>query len=143
VNSPALRAALPADIDDVLHFWERAAEDAHRPIDTAESVGRLIARDPEALLLAVDAGVIVGSIIAGWDGWRAHLYRLAVDPRPRRAGIGRALIEAAETRLAALGASRFDAMVLDDNRLAQHAWEAAGYRRQPEWSRWVKPALEK
>jgi hypothetical protein len=31
--------------------------------------------------------------------------------------------------------------VLDDNELAHHAWAAAGYSRQPHWSRWVKRLL--
>lgn len=43
-----------------------------------------------------------------------------------------------DTRFAALGAHRVDAMVLADNDLAQQLWAAAGYECQPEWSRWVK-----
>lgn len=50
-----------------------------------------------------------------------------------------ALLAAAQERLAALGAERFDAMVLDKNELGQKAWAAAGYQPQPEWSRWVRP----
>jgi hypothetical protein len=30
-------------------------------------------------------------------------------------------------------------MVLDDNDGAHAIWAASGYRRQDEWSRWVKP----
>ncbi|WP_419723306.1 GNAT family N-acetyltransferase [Streptosporangium roseum] len=76
-------------------------------------------------------------MIAGWDGWRAHLYRLAVAPA-RRQGVGTVLIWAAEERFAKFGAFRADAMVLHDNVLAHHAWSAAGYAPQPQWSRWVK-----
>jgi ribosomal protein S18 acetylase RimI-like enzyme len=67
------------------------------------------------------------------------LYRLAVHPTRRRAGIGRALIAAAEDRFRTLGGGRVDAMVLDDNAQAHRIWQACGYRRQQEWSRWVKP----
>jgi len=123
----------------VLAFWARAAEDSDRPEDSAEAVRRLILRDPDALLLAVEGGAVVGSVVAGWDGWRCHLYRLAVDPAHRRQGIGRLLIEAAERRFQDLGGTRADAMVLDDNELAHAAWRANGYARQPRWSRWVKP----
>jgi hypothetical protein len=31
-------------------------------------------------------------------------------------------------------------MVLDGNHLALPLWEAAGYRRQDDWDRWIKPA---
>jgi ribosomal protein S18 acetylase RimI-like enzyme len=132
-----LRAATRADVDRVLAFWRVGAEGTSISDDPA-GVTTLIARDPEALLLAEGDGQIVGTVIAGWDGWRAHLYRLAVHPDHRRRGIGTALLEAAERRLIALGARRLDAMVLDRNELAHHAWRAAGYQRDPEWTRWTK-----
>ncbi|GAA2401576.1 N-acetyltransferase [Catellatospora methionotrophica] len=133
-----LRTADSADIAALLAFWSYAAENTSRE-DSAQAVAALLARDPDALLLAVDGDEIVGSLIAGWDGWRCHLYRYAVHPERRRQGIGRALLDAAEQRFAALGGRRADAMVLDDNDLAATAWTAAGYARQPQWSRWVKP----
>jgi len=82
---------------------------------------------------------IVGTVIAGFDGWRAHLYRLAVAPDRRRRGIGSALLERAEQRLRKLGAGRADAMVLDSNLLGRKAWAARSYQAQEEWSRWVRP----
>ncbi|MGB8650078.1 MAG: GNAT family N-acetyltransferase [Mycobacteriales bacterium] len=95
-------------------------------------------RDPEALLLAVVGTEIVGSVIAGWDGWRTHLYRVAVREDWRRRGISRALMARAEERFAAAGSRRADAMVLEDNRQGQAAWGALGYAPEHEWRRWVK-----
>ena len=135
----AYRNAAEADIDAVLRFWATAAEDSHRPPDSTDAVRRLIERDPEALILAVDGDTVVGSIIVGWDGWRCHLYRLAVAPTHRRQGIGRELVTRAEARFTTYGGTRADAMVLDDNIAAHKIWSAAGYASQPEWSRWVKP----
>jgi ribosomal protein S18 acetylase RimI-like enzyme len=134
-----LRTAGAHEIDTVLKFWATAAENGHRPADRPDAIAALHRRDPEALIVAVDGDTIVGTIIAGWDGWRCHLYRLAVDPGRRREGIGRLLIAAAEERFRALGGARVDAMVLDDNAGAHAIWQAGGYRRQAEWSRWVKP----
>jgi ribosomal protein S18 acetylase RimI-like enzyme len=139
--APELRPASAADLAAVLAFWQLAAEDAHRPGDSADALEALLARDPEALILAVDPATseLVGTVIAGWDGWRCHLYRLAVRPERRRAGIGRLLVDAAEARFRAFGGTRADAMVLDENDLAHRAWRAGGYAPQSEWSRWVKP----
>ncbi|RST16994.1 GNAT family N-acetyltransferase [Streptomyces sp. WAC05374] len=134
-----IRAASPADLDAVLAFWKVAAEGTSISDDRA-GVERLVARDPEALILAeTAAGALAGTVIAGFDGWRCHLYRLAVHPDHRRRGVGAALLAAAEERFADLGGRRADAMVLDRNALAHHAWRAARYAPQPEWSRWVKP----
>ena len=156
------RPATAADAVAVMTFWATAAEDSHRPPDSTDAVLRLITRDPEALILAIDNepfasdaaagpgsepsggaevvdGSIVGSIIVGWDGWRCHLYRLAVAPTHRRRGIARTLITLAEDRFTSYGGTRADAMVLDDNPTAHPTWTAAGYTPQPNWSRWVKP----
>ncbi|MEV6104558.1 GNAT family N-acetyltransferase [Streptomyces sp. NPDC051940] len=133
-----IRHATLADIDDVLGFWREAAEGTSIS-DDREGVARLIERDPEALLLAERGGALAGSVIAGFDGWRCHAYRLAVHPAHRRQGVGTALLEAAEKRFAALGGRRADAMVLEANERAQHAWGASGYHREDHWRRWVKP----
>ncbi|MFE7776924.1 GNAT family N-acetyltransferase [Streptomyces sp. NPDC057445] len=133
-----LRAATPADLGTVLSFWKVAAEGTSISDDRA-GVERLVARDPEALILAERDGELVGTVIAGFDGWRCHLYRLAVHPEQRRRGVGGALLAVAEERFVRLGGRRGDAMVLERNEQAHHAWRSAGYARQPEWSRWVKP----
>ncbi|MCX5126226.1 GNAT family N-acetyltransferase [Streptomyces sp. NBC_00347] len=136
-----IRAAVPADAEIVLAFWKEAAEGTSIT-DDADGVTRLVTRDPEALILAELDGVLVGSVIAGWDGWRASLYRLAVLPSHRRQGIATALLEAAERRFVAVGGRRGDAMVLEANERAQRAWAAAGYHREDRWRRWVKPLVE-
>ncbi|MER6972437.1 GNAT family N-acetyltransferase [Nocardioides sp. NPDC000445] len=135
-----LRPAVVADVPSLLELWEVAAENDSRPTDSAVKVETLIARDPEACTVAVtEEGRIVGSLISGWDGWRAHLYRLAVHPDVRRQGLARRLLAHAETRLVALGAGRIDAMVLEGNDLGQSLWKSSGYESQPEWRRWVRP----
>ncbi|MEU3297713.1 GNAT family N-acetyltransferase [Streptomyces longwoodensis] len=133
-----IRAAEPGDLDAVLAFWRTAAEGTSIS-DDRDGVERLLARDPEALVLAESAGELVGTVIAGFDGWRCHLYRLAVHPGHRRRGIGSALLAAAEERFVRLGGRRGDAMVLTRNETAHHAWRAAGYTPQEQWRRWVKP----
>ncbi|MFF3156674.1 GNAT family N-acetyltransferase [Streptomyces sp. NPDC057910] len=133
-----IRATGPEDLDAVLAFWKTAAEGTSISDDRA-GVGRLVARDPDALILAELDGELAGTVVAGFDGWRCHLYRLAVHPDRRRNGIGRALLAAAEDRFTALGGRRADAMVLVRNERAQHAWAAAGYKAEEQWRRWVKP----
>ncbi|MFD7996275.1 GNAT family N-acetyltransferase [Streptomyces mexicanus] len=140
MNDLRIRPATADDLDAVLAFWKAAAEGTSIS-DDRDGVERLVARDPQALLLAEDAGELVGTVIAGFDGWRCHLYRLAVRPDRRRQGIGSALLAAAEERFARLGGRRADAMVLTGNERAHHAWHATGYAPEEQWRRWVKPLV--
>lgn len=78
-----VRPAVADDLDAVLAFWKTAAEGTSIS-DDRDGVERLVARDPEALLLAEREGELVGTVIAGFDGWRCHLYRLAVHPEDRK-----------------------------------------------------------
>lgn len=132
-----LRPADRSDAEPVLAFWAVAAEGTSITDDPA-GVTALITRDPAALILAERDGRLVGTVIAGYDGWRCSLYRLAVHPDARRQGVATALLDAAEQRFRAVGGRRGDAMVLEANERAQHAWAAAGYRREDHWRRWVK-----
>lgn len=128
----------PREIAEILDFWVSNAENGSRPTDTADAIRALVEKDPEALILAVDNDEIVGTIVAGWNGWRSGLYRLAVRADKRSQGIGRLLVERALERFISLGVNRVDAMVLDDNEAAHTAWASYGFTRQDNWSRWVK-----
>jgi len=132
-----VRTATAADIDAVLDLWRRGAGESHIANDV-EGVQRLLDRDPESLLVAEDAGRIVGSVIAGFDGWRAHVYRMAVDPNVRQGGVGRALVEAMEERFRSLGAKRSDAIVYLSNDVGRAFWRACGYEPDPTTDRWTK-----
>jgi ribosomal protein S18 acetylase RimI-like enzyme len=133
-----LRIATAADVDAVVDLWQQFGGPTRSPPRAAPTT-RLLARDPDALILAVDDERIVGSVIVGWDGWRCHLYRLVVRPEARRAGIADALVAAARDRARDLGASRVDAMVHDDNDGAVAFWRAAGFELQDDDRRWSAP----
>jgi ribosomal protein S18 acetylase RimI-like enzyme len=121
-----IRFADEADIKELLSFWDVAAGPTRLRSDR-EALRRLIERDPEALTIAVESGVIVGSLITGWDGWRCHLYRLAVAPEARRRGLGALLVARAREHARLLGARRLDARVDEDNHLGRAFWSGIGF----------------
>jgi ribosomal protein S18 acetylase RimI-like enzyme len=106
--------------------------------DRAEDVERLVDGSPAALLVAERDGEVVGALIAGWDGWRGNLYRLAVRASERRQGIGLGLVRAGESYLRSRGAVRVTALVAFDDAQAVGFWEAAGYPRDEEIGRRVR-----
>ena len=67
VTSLSIRPAGAPDVDAVLAFWP-AAGAPPSATDDAESVGRAVAEG--RLLLAEVDGELVGTVYAGFDGWR-------------------------------------------------------------------------
>jgi ribosomal protein S18 acetylase RimI-like enzyme len=133
------RSATVADAPAVIALWREAeAEPSHT--DDVESIRRLIERDPVALMVAVDEDEdrLVGSVIAGWDGWRGSIYRLAVVPTHRRRGLGSRLVRLAEERLTAAGAVRCQAIVVETEGQALSFWRASGWEQQSERLRFVR-----
>ena len=134
-----IRAATEADADAILRLW-RDGTSVVSHTDDVDGVRTLLARDPEALLVAEaeEDGRLVGTLIAAWDGWRAGVYRLVVAPEDRRRGVAGELVRRAEERFRELGARRVGAMVILDHRHAQDFWVAMGYRLEGEMGRFVK-----
>jgi ribosomal protein S18 acetylase RimI-like enzyme len=131
-----IRSAADGDLASVLRLWDLA--DALPSVsDTRDGLSLLLATDPRALLVAASAEAVLGSLIAAWDGWRGSFYRLAVHPDRRRGGIATALLHEGERRLRDRGAVRLTAIVADDDPTAMSFWEAAGYRRQRDRTRFV------
>ncbi len=130
-----IRTAVPVDLPDVVDLWDRAGGPTRLAGRHAEA-NRLLERDPDALLVAERDGRVVGTLIVGWDGWRCHLYRLAVEPSARRHGVARALVAEAEDRARQLGAVRLDAMVDNANETAIGFWASTGFQPEDHDARW-------
>jgi ribosomal protein S18 acetylase RimI-like enzyme len=131
-----LRPATAEDSAGVLVLWGEAAEPTST--DSVEALDNLLRRDPGALIVAEADGRIVGSVIAGWDGWRGAIYRLAVAPDHRRRGLGQALLRAAEERLTGLGGRRLHAIVVESNASAVAFWTATDWEHQDGQLRFAK-----
>jgi|NGEPerStandDraft_6_1074524.scaffolds.fasta_scaffold96832_2 ribosomal protein S18 acetylase RimI-like enzyme len=135
--SLAIRLANAGDAGAVLELWRLAATVTTRT-DNEASLRSLIARDPEALLLAEDEGELVGAVIAAFDGWRGTFFRLAVLPERRRTGIGRALVAAGERSLHKRGAARITLYAIRAEAGAEAFWLATDYAPDDRTARYAK-----
>ncbi len=108
---PEIRHARPGDHDGAIQLWRDAAMGTM----TEEEWKSVIASPTSILPVADDAGQVVGTGIAAYDGWRAYIYHVAVAPASRGQGLAKALMGEAEAQLAQAGAHRVFAMVHEDN----------------------------
>lgn len=120
----------PFELEDYpasAELWQ-AADGMTAP--ALEEVERKLGRDPELFLVADDEAehpAIVGVVIGSYDGRRGWIFRLAVDPRHRRRGVGRALVEELERRYETMGVRRIRLLTTADNEPARRFWEQLGY----------------
>lgn len=133
-----IRRCRREDAPAVLELWAEARSGHASTADRMEDVEGLLADSPAALLVAERENEIVGALIAGWDGWRGNMYRLAVRDGHRREGIALALTRAGEDYLRECGVRRVTALVAFDDEVAGGFWESAGYPLDREIGRRVR-----
>jgi ribosomal protein S18 acetylase RimI-like enzyme len=130
----------PCELSDtpaVLEFWRRAGAIA-RPTDDAEGLAARLERDADLFLLALAEGTVIGTLMGGWDGWRGNMYRLVVDPRHRRKGVAKELVDRVEEALCRRGARRITSLVFHDEPGAADFWRSAGYEPDAAVTRYAK-----
>lgn len=128
-----IRAFSGGDTEVVVSLWHACG--LTRPWnDPRLDIARKMTVQPELFLVAEEDGIVVGSVMAGYDGHRGWLYYLAADPERQGEGIGRALVMAAEERLTAMGCPKIQLMVRPDNVGARGFYDSLGYEPFDTWN---------
>ncbi|MEM7699271.1 MAG: GNAT family acetyltransferase [Verrucomicrobiota bacterium] len=90
-------------------------------------IDKKLAMDDRLFFVAISDDLVVGSIMAGYDGHRGWLYSVAVMPEFRDRGIGTALVKEAEQALARLGCLKINQQIVEGNEGVAKFYEALGY----------------
>jgi ribosomal protein S18 acetylase RimI-like enzyme len=113
--------------DGVGTLWREAFPD-DPPWNKAEvAVPAKLAVQPELFLVALDGDLVIGSIMAGYDGHRGWLYAMAVLNSRRRRGVGTALVRGAEDRLRSMGCNKINLQVRASNVGVVEFYKRLGY----------------
>ncbi len=119
-----------ADFDQVAAVWESVGMWPHIGEDRAWFEAALV-RNSGCGFIWRESGRIIGTVIAGWDGFRGAIWHLAVLSEYRGRGIGSALLAAAETKLWEMGIFQINLMVHEENGHAESLYYRRGYERSP------------
>ena len=95
--------------------------------DPAKDIDRKLAVDPELLLICEIDGHVVGTVMAGYEGHRGWINYLAVCPTHQRRGIGRKLMQSAESALEARGCPKVNLQVRESNDKVIEFYSSLGY----------------
>lgn len=119
---------------EVVELWASAFgyETAHNAPDL--TLDRKLAVRDGLFFVALDAGAVVGTILAGYDGHRGWLYSVAVDAANRNRGIGTALVRRAERALTERGCVKINLQITGGNESVAAFYESLGYVVEPRVS---------
>lgn len=96
----------------------------NRPADV---IARKRSVQPDLFYVAVCGDRVVGTIIAGFDGVRGWIHKLAVHPDFRRQGLASKLMWQAERGLKAIGCPKVNLQVRTSNSAVIAFYRALGY----------------
>lgn len=124
------RAIVDADVETVIALWRacglmRAWNDPHKDIAFARAGAN------STILVGEAEGAIAASVMVGHDGHRGMLYYVAVEPRHRGQGWGKAAVRAAEDWLAQRGVWKINLLVRAENEMVRGFYEKLGYEINP------------
>jgi ribosomal protein S18 acetylase RimI-like enzyme len=121
-----IRPYAEGDRAEVIALWQACG--LTRPQnDPGTDIDLKLAKDRELFLVAEDQGRVVGSVMGAWDGHRGHVNYLGVHPGRQRQGLGKALMQALEGRLKALGCPKLNLEVRVGNQAAVDFYAYLGY----------------
>jgi ribosomal protein S18 acetylase RimI-like enzyme len=125
-----IRSFAPDDREEVVALWRRCG--LVRPNnDPGKDIHRKRKVRGDLFLVALLDGVIVGSVMVGYEGHRGWINYLAVCPKHQKRGYGRQLMEEAERLLRAEGCPKINLQVRVDNSPVLGFYRALGYIQDP------------
>lgn len=121
-----IRPFLPADESAVIALWQscgltRAWNDPHMDIQ------RKLQVRPDLFLVGLLDGVVVASVMAGYEGHRGWINYLAVGPEHQGKGFGRTMMAEAERLLAQAGCPKVNLQVRSSNQAVIEFYRRLGY----------------
>ncbi|MGQ0699836.1 MAG: GNAT family N-acetyltransferase [Panacagrimonas sp.] len=115
------------DIASCLELWREIEGIVLRDeSDNAPALATFLVRNPGLSFVAEDDAKIIGSILCGHDGRRAHIYHLAVREGLRRTRCATALFNASLQATRSQGVTRCHAYVRARNLTALKFWSSVG-----------------
>lgn len=122
-----------ADTEAVVSLWHETG--LTRPWNNPyQDISRKLTVQPELFLVATDDAMVVGTVMAGYDGHRGWLYYLASAPTRRGEGIGRQLVEHVEELLLEMGCPKVQLMVRTENVEVHDFYASLGFEPFDTWN---------
>jgi ribosomal protein S18 acetylase RimI-like enzyme len=122
-----IRPYQEADEAQVGALWHEVFPEDPPHHEPGAVIARKLACQRELFFVGLLEDQVVGTVLAGYDGVRGWIYKMAVRRHCQRHGIGRALMRHAEKALAALGCPKINLQVRATNQGVIAFYRQLGY----------------
>lgn len=126
-ETPIIRMFEAADRAAVIALWKLVLPSDAAWNEPGEVIERKMHVQPELFFVAASEGDVVGTAIAGFDGVRGWIHKLAVHPNWRRRGLASNLMQSAEQGLRDMGCLKLNLQVRASNLDVLKFYQALGY----------------
>ncbi|MBQ3498114.1 MAG: GNAT family N-acetyltransferase [Clostridia bacterium] len=123
-----IRNMIPNDYDSMMTLWTSSPDIGVNPDDNKVYIEKFLARNPYTSFVAVENDEIIGTVMAGHDGYRGYIHHTCVSDNFRRNGIGALLVKAAVDALKAEGINKVFLVVFKTNENGNAFWEKQGFK---------------
>ena len=128
-----IRVMTIEDYEGVRSLWMKIKGFGIRSIDDSkEGVERFLKRNPDTIVVAVEDGKIVGSILCGHDGRRGCLYHVCVDEDYRMKGIGKSMVVACMEALQREQINKVSLIAFTKNDVGNAFWKEIGWTKRED-----------
>jgi ribosomal protein S18 acetylase RimI-like enzyme len=118
----------PADYESVHLIWQNAGDGIGLgPSDEPDEIAKKSRHDPDLFLVAEADGLLVGTVMGGFDGRRGMVYHLAIIPDFQKQGLARQLMTELETRLRARGCRKAYLLIKKGNETVSSFYQKQGW----------------
>lgn len=122
-----IRPYRDSDERDIVALWGLCFPGGPARNDPQAVIARKSKVQPELFLVGLRGPRLIATALAGFDGHRGWVYRVATHPDHRHRGYARRMMAEVEQRLSALGCPKLNLQVYADNSGVVAFYERLGY----------------
>lgn len=126
-NDFVVRPYKDEDHSGLVELWEACFPNDPPWNNPVEVIRTKLTVQPELLFVCIADERVVGSVLAGFDGFRGWVNKVAAHPEYQRRGIASLLMKTAEEALAAIGCRKLNLQVRAGNMANVEFYRSAGY----------------
>ena len=122
-----IRPATVADRSGVIALWETVFPNDPPHNAPPKVFDAKLAVQDDMLLVAMDGAAVAGTTMAGYDGHRGWLHKVAVSPQYRGRGLATALVRHAIRALRSAGCTKVNLQIRTTNLEVREFYESLGF----------------